>query len=167
MNEKLFYSQSGLFSIVALIFITIIIIIILIPIPALAYWNPNSLQQTIWSINANGQKGELKINSVNTQGNITGTVFSNPIIGFFDGPLGKITFTRIINESDPSTFQVYTGYIFDNFCGHHCAYATLTGSFQTFSHSEDTTAEKAGVYGWYANTTIPVYPVLANNSVIT
>ena len=66
-----------------------------------------------WQMNANGYRGELVINAVDPQGNLRGTVFGNPIVGFWDETAQKILFVRSTNPADPSEMQVYTGFHFD------------------------------------------------------
>src|SRR4051794_23190877 len=63
-----------------------------------------------WNFNGNGFTGALNL-TVDAQGNVTGDVFGNSIKGFYDKDAGRIMFIRIINTNDPSTYQIYTGYI--------------------------------------------------------
>jgi hypothetical protein len=66
-----------------------------------------------WQINGNGFRGELVISSVDPQGNLSGTVFGDPIVGFWDETSQKIIFARSLNPADPFALQVYTGFHFD------------------------------------------------------
>jgi hypothetical protein len=66
-----------------------------------------------WQMNANGYRGELVITAVDPQGNLSGTVFGNPLVGFWDETAQKIFFVRNTNPADPSKMQVYTGFHFD------------------------------------------------------
>ena len=105
----------------------------------------------IWNINANGHEGQLNIASVDPQGNLSGTVFGNPIQGFWDEDAQKITFMRIINASDPSLTQIYTGFRFQNpitpGAGEDVT-QTLTGFFEAFSGSGATA--QSNLFGWFA-----------------
>ena len=65
-----------------------------------------------WQINANGHRGDLVISSVDAQGNLSGTVFGDPIVGFWNEGSQKITFARSQNATDPLALQVYTGFHF-------------------------------------------------------
>jgi hypothetical protein len=104
-----------------------------------------------WKINANGFEGDLNIDSVDSQGNLSGTVFGNNILGFWDDVAMKITFIRVVDPSNPSTFQIYTGFLFQNptqpDAGDNVTF-TLTGSFEAFSGT-GAVAQRV-VYGWFA-----------------
>jgi hypothetical protein len=90
-----------------------------------------TLPRALWSITANGFMGDLHITSVDNQGNLSGTVFGQSISGFWDEASQKITFMRIINPADPSTFQIYTGFLFRDQNRPDLVY-TLTGFFEAF-----------------------------------
>src|SRR5215469_8677535 len=62
-----------------------------------------------WAIDGNGFAGELNITSMDAQGNLQGTVFGQGIFGFWDEASQKITFMRITDASNVTTFQIYTG----------------------------------------------------------
>lgn len=110
-----------------------------------------------WTLNGNGHIGKLIV-SYTTQGSVTGSIY-NPneqIIGFWDNNSQKIIFMRISNPSDPSSFQVYTGYLFKDvrqFDGSQKCYQTLTGSFLTPAGAGGSATKNE--YGWYAQTPIP------------
>jgi hypothetical protein len=111
-----------------------------------------SLIEATYTINGNGHLGDLVITSIDASGNLNGTVFGQPIIGFWDEDGQKITFMRIIDAGDPSKTQIYTGYRFrteggcEDGVGDVCD--TLTGSFEAFSGTGGS-ADRS-VYGWYA-----------------
>ena len=105
-----------------------------------------------WKINGNSFRGDLVITSVDGSGKLTGTIYGGQsIIGFWDEASQKITFMRLINPADPSTFQIFTGYLFSN-CATDCLH-TLAGSFEAFAGS-GATAQRT-VYGWFAQISIP------------
>jgi hypothetical protein len=73
-----------------------------------------ALPTGLWQLNGNGFKGDLNIQAVDAQGNLNGTVYGQQILGFWDEGAQKITFMRIINPNDPSTFQIFTGFMYDS-----------------------------------------------------
>jgi hypothetical protein len=100
-----------------------------------------------WDINGNGFAGLLWIEGVDAQGNLLGssTVYGQPIIGFWDDNSQKITFLRIINAADPSTLQIYTGYLMQS---QNDGSLSFAGSFEAFKGT-GAYAQRV-VYGWYA-----------------
>jgi hypothetical protein len=111
-----------------------------------------------WDIDGNGFRGTLTINGVDGAGNLDASVvFESPqvqqVIGFWDEPSQKITFVRVINQNDPSSNQIYTGFRFDNERDHLTDRThTLTGYFEAF---QGTGAVAARVlYGWVASITV-------------
>jgi hypothetical protein len=71
-----------------------------------------SLPTGAWTLSANGFVGELNIVWIDGAGNLGGTAFGEPILGFYDQASRKITFMRLINPFDPSSFQIFTGFFF-------------------------------------------------------
>lgn len=100
-----------------------------------------------WHINGNGYSGLLWIEGVDSQGNLisNSSVYGNPIMGFWDEPSQKLTFMRVINPGDPSTFQIYTGYLMTSQADGSLAFA---GSFEAFQGT-GAIAQRV-IYGWYA-----------------
>ena len=102
----------------------------------------SSLTAGNWKINGNGFDGILVIKTPDANGTLVNcTVYGNPVIGFWDEPSRKITFMRIFTQSDPSTFQVYTGYLMKD-------KKLLAGSFQGFKGTGATAAQST--FGWFA-----------------
>ena len=101
---------------------------------------PSPVQQ--WLINGNGDLGILNIVAVDEQGTITATVYGQQAIGFWDDVAKRITFTRLINPADPTTWQTYTGFLIEG------TSPVLTGYFDAFSGA----GGGAGrfTYGWKA-----------------
>jgi hypothetical protein len=109
-----------------------------------------------WEINANGYRGQLVISSVGLAGTLSGTVFGDPMVGFWDGTAQKITLER--RQSSASTYpsQVYTGFHFDanqplfsNGGGVHgpaapFQFRVLTGSFEPGLTREGATKRTSG-----------------------
>lgn len=113
-----------------------------------------SLQPGSWLINGNGFEGQLKLTGPDSQGRIGGTVYDQQIFGFWDDTAQKITFMRINNPDDPSTFQIYTGYqFFTRKVEQGGGYWTLTGSFEAFTGT-GATAQRS-LYGWLATIALP------------
>src|SRR5438105_146312 len=90
-----------------------------------------------WTIDANGFLGQLNIVSIDGAGNLSGTVYGDPIVGFWDDDAKKITFIRVINPLDPLSFQIYTGFFFVDplfWAGNQGDISyTLAGYFEAFS----------------------------------
>jgi hypothetical protein len=102
-----------------------------------------------WDINANGFPGGLLIQGIDANGNLVGsTVFGQSIVGFWDEAAEKITFIRVIDQADPSTYQIFTGYRMDPQPGLTLA---MAGSFEAFQGT-GATAERV-LYGWFATPT--------------
>lgn len=102
-----------------------------------------------WDINSNGFWEILSIQAIDPQGNLGESSVlsdhSDPILGFWDEGSQKITFMRLINQNDPSTFQIFTGYLMVTQADGSLA---LAGSFEAFQGT-GATAQRV-IYGWYA-----------------
>jgi hypothetical protein len=104
-----------------------------------------------WELNASGDRGPLQIASVSHQGELRGTLFGKAIVGFWDDRAQQIRFVRILDPAEPSTTQLFTGYLFRNpggLRGAGNATYTLAGSFTALAGTGATAAR--AVYGWYA-----------------
>ena len=82
---------------------------------------------------------------------VNGTIYGQEIFGFWDDVANKITFVRKTDPADPTTFQIYTGYLFQTPPGNDLSY-TLAGTFEAFAGTGATA--RATVYGWYATVTL-------------
>jgi hypothetical protein len=104
-----------------------------------------------WEVNASGDRGPLQLVSVGPQGELRGTLFGTEIVGFWDERAQQVTFVRVVKPADPSTTQLFTGYLFRTPGGlrgvGHATY-TLAGSFTALAGTGATAAQSA--YGWYA-----------------
>jgi hypothetical protein len=105
-----------------------------------------------WEINANSFLGTLEITSVTPAGDCTATVFGNQTVCLWDEAAQRITFIRVTDISNPSTMQIYTGYLFRNAEGPDSLY-TLAGFFEAFPGSGGTVARS--VFGWFAQLLVP------------
>ncbi len=102
-----------------------------------------------WDVNGNGYPGALSIPSIDAQGNLGAncTIYGQRIFGFWNASAQMLTFMRTITPSDPSTFQVYTGYLMQPQPGSGFA-VSLAGSFEAFTGSGG--VAQRPLYGWDA-----------------
>jgi hypothetical protein len=125
------------------------------------------LGRGIWSINANGQVGQLQITEVDDQGNLSGTVFGEQIEGFWDENSQKITFISIHVPQFQfpgfrNTVLIYTGYQFSGSIerGSGPPYIlgvrsyTLTGYFEALPVGGAAAPQRL-LYGWVAHIDMP------------
>ncbi len=97
-----------------------------------------------WDFDGNGFLGTLNL-TVDGLGNVTGTVFGDPIQGFYNNIANEIMFIRQINGvADPSFAQVYTGYYWQE-----GALDNLAGSFEGFQASGASAGRHR--FGWKAS----------------
>lgn len=83
-----------------------------------------------WNINANGTTGTLIVGSTTT-GTFNGTVFGQPLAGFFDETEQEFSFIRV-THADVSTFEVYHGTLFSFSPSTSTLVYTLAGTFRTY-----------------------------------
>jgi hypothetical protein len=105
-----------------------------------------------WTIDANGFLGELDIEWIDSAGNLGGTAYGQPMFGFWDEDAKKITFMRVIDPYNPSSLQIFTGYMFVDPLfwagnGGSTSY-TLAGYFEGFAGTG--ASAKRSVWGWHA-----------------
>jgi len=102
-----------------------------------------------WDVNGNGFPGVLSIPSIDAQGNLGAncTIYGQRIFGLWNASAQMLTFMRIISPSDPSTFQVYTGYLMQPQPGSGFS-VSLAGPFQAFPGSG--AVAQRPLYGWCA-----------------
>ena len=101
-----------------------------------------------WNIVGNGYSGQLWIEGIDANGNLlpNSTVYNgDKIIGFWDDTAQKLTFMRLVDSGDPSTFQIFTGYLMHSQDDGSLA---LAGSFEAFQGT-GAVAQRI-IYGWYA-----------------
>jgi hypothetical protein len=114
-----------------------------------------------WQINANGFRGDLVISSVDPQGNLTGTIFGDPVVGFWNETAQKIIFARSTGGGGFAALQIYTGFHFDANQPLFPAGGTvqppappfqfrmLVGSFEALSGGSGGAASRS-TFGWMA-----------------
>src|SRR5713101_9941524 len=81
-----------------------------------------------WDFDSNGFTGTLNV-AVDGSGNLTGTVYGNPIQGYYNNVSNEMMFVRSIGSS-PAQQQIFTGYYW-----REGALDVLAGSFEGFSGS--------------------------------
>lgn len=96
-----------------------------------------------WNIFGNHEEGELDITSVDSNGTLKGTVFGNPIQGFYHAASGQIHFSRTIGIDQS---QVYDGYISIIRTNVDAPDYLLAGSYVTFTSGFRSRPK----LGWYA-----------------
>lgn len=84
-------------------------------------------------------------------GGLSGTVFGQPIVGFFNSTAGTLFFLRVMSP-DVSTFQVYTGMVFPRVLTspppNLTFVSTLAGSFESYPATGAVSRS-----GWFAQAT--------------
>lgn len=99
-----------------------------------------------WTIVGNGSFSTLVITAVDGAGNLSGTVYGVPLVGFYDSDARKITFIRN-TTGQVNGMQVYTGYAFEIPGGvPGTTQHVLAGSFEAFQGT-DGTAQRS-VFAW-------------------
>lgn len=136
--------------------ITKITVALILAMAASIFVTPAAFAQSIfqgtWKIDNNGFPGDLVLR-VDANGRVSGTVYGQEIFGFWDEDAKKITFVRIINRADPTSYQIFTGFLFTpafrlNTGQQGEVAQMLTGYFEAFSGS-GATAQRT-LYGWHA-----------------
>ena len=117
------------------------------------------LQTGNWDIDGNGSRGVLAIQAVDAQGRLNATVYGQRVVGWWDEQDRRITFLRLINPNDPTSFQSFSGYAWDeppdpDRPGRTTYY--LAGSFETYAGAGGTAARPT--YGWFARHQQPAPP---------
>jgi hypothetical protein len=111
-----------------------------------------------WEIHENGYIGTLRIDSVDAQGVVTGTLEvppdpSHTITGLYNERTGTLTFYRIINQQDPSSIQTYVGIVFRDGSPFEGTPDRLAGYFIGLPAGGGNRDQN--VWGWYATLTSP------------
>lgn len=112
-----------------------------------------SLSNGIWKVNGNGFEGTLIINIKSVVGpivQIEGSIYGEEIVGTYDTRIRRLNFLRMINKSQPSSYQWWVGYLFQNQNGIQVKH-TLAGTFGSFGPRG--TANEMIEAGWVAEMT--------------
>ena len=99
--------------------------------------------ESCWSIIGNGFRGTLLL-GVDERGLVRGTMFGDPVHGFWHAAAQRLTLYRMCVASMVDSIQIYTGYRFEG---------GMAGTFEAFATSGAT--PERSVFGWYAT---PVDP---------
>jgi hypothetical protein len=110
-----------------------------------------------WDVNVGSFNGtSALVVNVDVAGNLTGTFFGDPILGFYNRRSNELIFVRqIFRSSDPALTQTFTAYYWLR-CpigSTDCA-GFLTGFYENFSSAEGVTADNHRV-GWEAYCIVP------------
>jgi hypothetical protein len=117
----------------------------------------------VWKIDANGYVGNMEIDGYSYEDGILDGVLTideghrDGLTGFWNEASQSIIFQRLGNNADPSSVQVYTGYLFKDPLNNAASPYTLAGYFETFAPPGGGSALRS-VYGWYAQWTAPPPP---------
>lgn len=107
-----------------------------------------------WQFQANGVEGKLSLaddGNGNLSGNING---SQQVLGFWDAAALKVTFLGIPDPANPTSVEVYTGYLSSHVVGIDMVAYNLVGSYQAFSGSNVNAQQNQ--FGWTASMSRPV-----------
>ena len=102
-----------------------------------------------WKVNGNGFEGELIINTAEG-GKVEGTIYGQPLVGTYDETTKQFNFLRLQYPKDPTSFQAWKGYFFQNGSEKEVTY-TIAGTILPFGAP----GTHAGMLeaGWYAQLT--------------
>jgi hypothetical protein len=114
-----------------------------------------------WNFDGNGHLGQLVIESVDGQGRVSGTVYGEPIRGWWSKDDRRLSFLRISNPNDPTSIQTFTGYGWDEPSEQQPSPTQfrrleyyLAGYFETFAGGGGSALRPS--YGWRADITLDV-----------
>jgi hypothetical protein len=102
-----------------------------------------------WEIHANGVTGTLRITSIDELGRVSGSVFEQPITGWWSERARRLTFANNRTEADHADDQAFEGYAWDEPSGPGLARVYhLAGSYETFGGGGG--AKDRQAFGWFA-----------------
>jgi hypothetical protein len=102
-----------------------------------------------WSIHVNGIRGTLQIREIDELGRVSGTLFGDPVSGWWSERARRLTFVRGRSRAGASEAQGFEGYAWDERAdvGGPRAYH-LAGSYETFGGGGG--AKDRQSFGWFA-----------------
>ena len=107
----------------------------------------------VWSLNGNGYPGTLNITLVDGAGNVYGTMYGQPIKGFWSEAAQELVIYRAIggttSSTPPEAIQIYTGYKFPGSVSNPNGSQRLAGYFEAFAGTGATAPRHR--FGWYAS----------------
>lgn len=99
-----------------------------------------------WLLNCDGFISELFIEGIDEDDNFVGKIVNsageNRVGGIWHEAERKLVFSREVNASDPSTLQVFTGYLMEG-------NSLMAGTFEAFGGSNATAGRR--IFGWTAS----------------
>ena len=107
-----------------------------------------------WEVHANGVRGTLRLGRIDELGRLTGTVFEQPITGWWSERARRLIFSQNGEEVDPSDGRAYEGYAWDEPGGSAAPRIYhLAGSYETFGGGGG--AKDRQTFGWFATLRLP------------
>jgi hypothetical protein len=102
-----------------------------------------------WSIHVNGIRGTLRVSEVDELGRVSGTLFDEPITGWWSERARRLAFVREQIETGALDEQAFEGYAWDEpvETGAPRTYF-LAGSYETFGGGGG--AKDRQSFGWFA-----------------
>ncbi len=102
-----------------------------------------------WRVHTNGIRGTLRIREIDELGRVSGTLFDEPISGWWSERARRLAFVWERTRTNASDDQGFEGYAWDESAdgGAPRAYY-LAGSYETFGGGGG--AKDRQSFGWYA-----------------
>jgi hypothetical protein len=95
-----------------------------IPTPTVGPWKI--------SLTSTNELLDLTLSS-DDNGNLSGTLAGSQLMGFWDADAMRAVFLRIQDPTDPTSIQVFTGYLSSSVQGIDQLAYTLAGTYQAFA----------------------------------
>jgi hypothetical protein len=102
-----------------------------------------------WIIHVNGAQGTLRIREIDELGRVSGSLFDDPIRGWWSERARRLTFVREPTDAGGASEQGFQGYAWDEPAGSDAPRTYhLAGSFETFGGGGG--AKDRQSFGWFA-----------------
>jgi hypothetical protein len=111
---------------------------------------PEALLTGSWWLNGNGHYGDLVLRAAG-DGKVEGTVFGQPLAGTFDAATKQLVFKRMLDATDATGRQIYTGTLRQ--VSQKPPRFALEGTFQAAPGVEPSWGKPDGAYPWKATAT--------------
>ena len=106
-----------------------------------------------WQMDINGEDAKLVLKG-DDAGNLSGTINdTQQVLGFWDGQQ-SVTFLRVVDANDPTSVQVFSGFLSSSGVGIDQISYSLVGTYQAFT-GPGVDAQN-NVFEWTASTTTVV-----------
>lgn len=110
-----------------------------------------------WEIHANGQRGTLRIRTIDELGRVSGKVLDHRFTGWWNERGRRLTFALAADGVESSDGQGFEGYAWDESAGAGLQRSYhLAGSYDTFGGGGG--AKDRQTFGWFATLTRPGPP---------